>query len=192
MTGLWVFDSLQPEGSQNSSPAWKSTCNIGNTELKDNGCSVVVFHYAWTYRGMLGLGWSEAGDHKGRLGHHVPSVEHPQQLLWCGTLWGNECSMTLETSRGQNIFKRCVCVALTSQCNQQGLQKVVLKVKQSSSYLCTFANSGFKKQLGRKATSVVFHFIVLKGKCFLSRHKENSSTNVKIKKGSPGMIITTK
>lgn len=69
--------------------------------------------------GALCLGWSEAGDHKGRLGHHVPSVEHPQQLLRCGTLWGNECSMTLETSRGQNIFKRRVCVALTSRRNRR-------------------------------------------------------------------------
>lgn len=118
-------DSLQPEGSQNSSLPWKGTCNIGNMELKDNGCWVVVFHYAWTYTGALCLGWSEAGDHKGRLGHHVPSVEHPQQLLWCGTLWGNECSMTLETSRGQNIFKHCVCVALTSQSNQRVAKSVI-------------------------------------------------------------------
>lgn len=71
--------------------------------------------------------------------------------------------MTLETSRGQNIFKRCVCVALTSQRNQQGLRKVVLKVEQSSSYLRTFANSGFKEV--REAASSVVHFIGLKGNC---------------------------
>lgn len=116
-------DRIRPEGSQNSSLPWKGTCNISNMELKGNGCSVVVFHYAWTYTGALCLGWSKAGDHKGRLGHHVPSVEHPQQLLWREILWGNECSMTLETSRGQNIFKHCVCIALTSQRNQRGCRK---------------------------------------------------------------------
>lgn len=114
----WMFN--MPEGEApggewvwrqcSSLPAWK---HLYHQQCATQGQPPLVFPLC-VYCIPLCMRWKEVlfvlagvklGDHRGWLGHHVPSAEHPQQLLRRGTLPCNECSMTLQTFWGQNITK---------------------------------------------------------------------------------------